>query len=97
MAEYGAGLHKEVTLIFQGAWDPEVDNTEQSYAPRGRNNTAYHVGVAPARGRHRESKLTSVARSLTRAPNHIFSVRSRRERKRLMSISRHLIINHSAG
>ena len=97
MADYGAGLHKEVESIFQGVWDPEVDNTEQSYAPMGRNNVAYHMGAASARGRHKEPKLASVTRSSTEAPRHIFSLRSRREKKRLMSISKHLIINHSAG
>ncbi|OHB78473.1 MAG: hypothetical protein A2Z25_21260 [Planctomycetes bacterium RBG_16_55_9] len=86
MAEYQAGLHKEVTTIFKGVWDPEIDNVEQSYAPSGTNNVAYHMGPPP-RGRHREA---------TEAPVHVFSLRSRREKKRLLSISRHLIINNSA-
>ena len=30
MAEYQAGLHKEVTSIFQGVWDPAIDNIEQN-------------------------------------------------------------------
>jgi hypothetical protein len=97
MAEYGAGLHKDVTSIFQGVWDPKVDNREQSYTPQGTNKVVYHMGPAPAQSRYREPKLASVAKTLSQVPNHLFSLRSRREKKRLMSISRHLIINNSAG
>lgn len=95
MTDYQAGLHKEVSSIFQGVWDPSVDNIEQSYAPTGTNNMVYHMG--PVRGGHREAKLSRVARTLSEVPGHIFSIKSKREKKRLLSISKHLIINNSAG
>ena len=97
MAEFQAGLHKDVTLIFQGIWDPTVDNTEQSYEPTVTNKVAYHMGSRSAHNHYREPKLASVAKALSDIPSHIFSLKSRRERKRLSSISKHLIINNSAG
>ena len=83
--------------MFQGIWDPTVDNTEQSYKPVGANRIVYHLGNRPAPNSYREPKLASVARALSEMPGHIFSLRSRREKKRLSSISRHLIINNSAS
>ena len=97
MAEYSAGLHKDVTSIFQGVWDPTVDNTEQSYSPTGMNKMVYHMRSRSAHTRYKEPKIASVARALSEVPGHIFSLKSRRERKRLSSISKHLIINNSAG
>jgi hypothetical protein len=29
MAQYKPGLHKDVKTIFEGVWDPELDNTQQ--------------------------------------------------------------------
>lgn len=97
MAEYQAGLHKEVTSIFQGVWDPKVDNTEKSYTPTGTNRVVYHMGPPPARNKYREPKFATVVRALSEVPHHIFSLKSRREKKRLMSISKHLIINNSTS
>ena len=97
MAEYQAGLHKDVTSIFQGVWDPTVDNIDQSYTPTGTNKVVYHMGSRTEHTQYREPKLASVARALSEVPGHIFSLKSRRERKRLSSISKHLIINNSAG
>ncbi|MFC1635953.1 hypothetical protein ACFL5Z_14025 [Planctomycetota bacterium] len=97
MAEFQAGLHKDVTSIFQGIWDPTVDNTEQTYTPSGANKLVYHMGSRPAANHYKEPKLALVAKALSEVPGHIFSLRSRRERKRLSSISKHLIINNSAG
>jgi hypothetical protein len=95
MADHQAGLHKEVSSIFQGVWDSTVDNIEQSYAPTGTNNMVYHMGSV-RRGR-RDTKLATVAKTLSEVPGHILSLKSRREKKRLLSISKHLIINNSAG
>ena len=97
MAEYQPGLHKEVASIFHGVWDPAVDNTVQSFTPTGTNQVVYHMGARPGPNKYRDRKLTSVARTLSEVPGHIFSLRTRRERKRLSSISKHLIINNSAG
>ena len=97
MAEYQAGLHKEVTSIFQGVWDPAVDNIEQTFTPTGTNKVVYHMGTRPTTNQHREPKLASVARTLSEVHGHIFSLKTRREKKRLSSISKHLIINNSAG
>ena len=97
MAEYAAGLHKDVTSIFQGIWDPTVDNTEQSYTPTVTNKVVYHMGSRSAHTQYREPKIASVARALSEVPGHLFSLKSRRERKRLSSISKHLIINNTAG
>jgi len=96
MAEYQAGLHKDVAAIFKGVWDPSVDNIEQTLAPP-RASTVYYMGPAPARRGHREPRLATVARALGEMPGHVFSRRSKRERKRLSSISKHLIINNSAS
>lgn len=97
MAERQAGLHKDVTAIFKGVWDPSVDNTEQSFAPPKASGVAYYMGPTPARRRHKEPKLATIARALSEVPGHVFSFRSRREKKRLSSISKHLIINNSAS
>ena len=97
MADYQSGLHKDVASIFQGIWDPTIDNTEQSYTPTGTNRMVYHMGARPAANSYREPKLASVAKALTEMPGHIFSLKSRREKKRLSSISKHLIINNTAS
>ena len=97
MAEFQAGLHKDVTSIFQGIWDPTVDSAEQTFAPTGTNKVVYHMGSRPAHNHVKEPKLASVAKALSEMPGHIFSLKSRRERKRISSISKHLIINNSAG
>ncbi len=97
MAEYQAGLHKDVASIFQGIWDPTVDNTEQSFAPTGANRVVYHMGPRADSTKYREPKLSSMAKALSEVPGHIFSLKSRREKKRLSSISKHLIINNTTG
>lgn len=97
MAEYQAGLHKDVASIFQGIWDPTVDNTEDAYAPSGANRVVYHMGPRTDSTKYREPKLSTMAKAVKGMPGHIFSLKSRREKKRLSSISKHLIINNSAG
>jgi hypothetical protein len=97
MTEYQAGLHKEVASIFQGVWDPAVDNIDQTFTPTGTNKVVYHMGARPVPNQHREPKLASMAKTLSEVPGHIFSLKTRREKKRLSSISKHLIINNSAG
>ena len=97
MADYQAGLHKDVASIFQGVWDPTIDNTEQSYTPTLTNKVVYHMGPRPGSNHYREPKLASVAKAISDVPGHIFSLKSRREKKRLSSISKHLIINNTTG
>jgi hypothetical protein len=97
MAEHEAGLHKDVAAIFKEVWDPSVDNVQQSFAPPRASSVAYYMKPAPARRRRREAKLATVARALGETSGHVFSFRSRREKKRLSSISKHLIINNTAG
>ena len=96
MAEHQAGLHKDVASIFQGVWDPDVDNKEQSFTPTVTNKVVYHMGSRAGAHQYKEPKLASVARTLSEVPGHLFSFKSRREKKRLSSISKHLIINNSS-
>ena len=83
MATRKTGLHKDVSVIFNGVWNPEIDNIQESY-DESEASAAY---VQPE-----ESRPTAMAK-LFKAPGYFFSPRRRRERKRLLSISKHLLIN----
>lgn len=79
------GLHKDVSMIFDGVWNPEIDNIQESFDEPEASSTAY-VQPGPA------VRLTTMAK-VFKAPGYFFSPRRRRERKRLLSISKHLLIN----
>ncbi len=94
MRKYKSGLHKDVPAIFDGVWNPETDNIQQSFdAPAP--SSVFHFDAAPQAVNHRPEEHRSVGffRAYKDASEYIFRSRSRRERKRLTSISRHLMIN----
>ena len=94
MRKYKSGLHTDVPAIFDGVWNPETDNVQQSFdAPAA--STVAHFDPAPQAvyhwpQKHRSPGFFSACKD---ASGFIFRSRSRRERKRLSSISRHLMIN----
>jgi hypothetical protein len=83
MATRKTGLHKDVSVIFNGVWNPEIDNIQESY-DESEASAAY---VQP------EEAGSSAMAKVFKAPGYFFSPRRRRERKRLLSISKHLLIN----
>jgi len=80
MSTRKAGLHKDVSVIFNGVWDPEVDNIQPSFFDDW----------------PKEARFATIAKVFIKAPGHIFSSKRRREKKRLLSISKHLLINMSS-
>ena len=94
MTKRKAGLHKDVSTIFDGVWDPEADNVQQSFGAPAVGSVAYvHPGSLAADHWPKEPRFATILRVFKVTPGHIFSSRSRREKKRLLSISKHLIIN----
>jgi hypothetical protein len=94
MALHKAGLHKEVSVIFEGVWNPEIDNIQQSFDVPVASGAAYvHPGTLDMSNLSKEPKFATIIKVFKQAPGHIFSSRSRREKKRLLSISKHLMIN----
>ena len=90
MENHQSGLHKEVSAIFDGVWNPETDNVQPVIAAPIVGNATY---LFPGASIARESGFGSILRGLMKAPGLIFSSRARREKKRLGSISKHLMIN----
>ena len=94
MALHKAGLHKEVSVIFEGVWNPEIDNIQQSFDAPVASGAAYvHPGTLDMGNWSKEPKFATIIKVFKQAPGHIFSSRARREKKRLLSISKHLMIN----
>ena len=97
MAKRKAGLHKEVTRIFEGVWIPQVDNIQkQSSISSTGSVTCVHP--KPLTMDHWPQKAKSVkkiqkAKLPKRTTWSFFSPKERREKKRLSSISKHLLIN----
>lgn len=95
MSTRKTGLHKDVSLIFNGVWDPEMDNIQPSVNEPVTDNDAYvlpgHMAVDNWPQKTRFATMVKVFK----APANIFSSKRRREKKRLSSISKHLIINQS--
>ena len=95
MSKHRTGLHKDVSNIFNGVWNPEVDNFQQSFREPVESSESYVqpgsfvVDNLPKK----EARLTNAVKGVVKAPVYLFSSRSRRERKRLLSISKHLLIN----
>jgi len=94
MRKYKSGLHKDVPAIFEGVWNPEMDNIQQSFGAPAASSVAHFnpepqvVGRAPEQGRS-----TGFFRACRGASEYVFRSRARRERRRLSSISKHLMIN----
>ena len=96
MAMRKTGLHKDVSVIFDGVWDPEIDNIQPSFDEPAADSDGYvQPGHMAAYNWHREARSVTIAK-IFKAPANIFSSKRRRERKRLLSISRHLLINQSS-
>jgi hypothetical protein len=112
MANYEAGLHKDVLTIFKDVWTPHIDNIQQSVSapvttsaaiahpkalvdhwvlPKsqapGKKGTSWEVRS------HRRPMFSGIANALKQFPGQVFKSRTRQEKKRLESISRHLLIN----
>lgn len=94
MRKFSSGLHKDVPTIFDGVWNPARDNFSQAFEPLAVSNVA-PVNVQPQVVDHRpkESAIGGFLRACKGAPGVVFRSRARRERKRLMAISKHLMIN----
>ena len=94
MRKYKSGLHKDVPAIFDGVWNPETDNIQQSLDAPAASNVA-RVDPAPQAVYHwpQKHRSPSLLRACKDASEFVFRSRARRERKRLSSISKHLMIN----
>jgi len=96
MSPQKTGLHKEVSEIFDGVWDPEIDNIQPSFEEPELNNAAYVQPYTMAvNSWPQQSRFVTIAK-VFKAPAYLFSSKRRREKKRLLSISKHLLINQSS-
>jgi len=88
------GLHKDVSVIFDGVWNPEVDNIQESFNESIAGIDPYvQTGPMAFNNWPKEARFVTIVKIVMNAPGYIFSSRRRRERKRLSSISKHLLIN----
>lgn len=94
MRKYKSGLHKDVPTIFEGVWNPDTDNVQQSFDVPAASSVA-HFDAGPLAVSHLPEQRRSPGffRACKNASEFIFRSRSRRERKRISSISKHLMIN----
>ena len=92
--KYKSGLHTDVRAIFDGVWNPETDNIQQSFDAPAASAVA-PFDPAPQAVYHWPQKHGSAGffSAWKDASAFIFRSRARRERRRLSSISRHLMIN----
>ena len=94
MRKYKSGLHTDVPAIFDGVWNPETDNIQQSFdAPAASTVAPLDPALHAVNHRHGEHRSAGFFRACKDASGFVFGSRSRRERKRLLSISKHLMIN----
>ena len=94
MSKHKTGLHKDVSVIFDGVWNPEADNFQQSFQEPVASSDAYVQQASLAVDNlPKENGLANMVKGVVKAPGYLFSSRSRREKKRLLSISKHLLIN----
>jgi len=97
MSTRKAGLHKDVSVIFNGVWDPEVDNIQPSFDEPVPSNDGYvKLRQFTFDDWPKEARFVTIAKVFVKAPGHLFSSKRRREKKRLLSISKHLLINMSS-
>lgn len=94
MTKHNAGLHKEVARIFEGVWIPQIDNIQQSIQTSS-PGVATYIDPKPLELEKWSQKVKT--KTPKKAPQKvswsIFSPKGRREKKRLSSISRNLLIN----
>ncbi|MHC4117065.1 MAG: hypothetical protein ACYSWO_06125 [Planctomycetota bacterium] len=95
MRTHKSGLHKDVQSIFDGVWNPATDNVGQPFEAPVVGAAAYFDSAAQPLVNQRPEKRKSgrLFRACRDASGYIFRTRARRERKRLSSISKHLMIN----
>jgi hypothetical protein len=97
MSTRKTGLHKDVSVIFNGVWDPEIDNIQQSYDEPVAVSAVYvQPGPMAVNNYPQEARFATMIKAIVKAPGHLFSSKRRREKKRLLSISKHLLINQSS-
>ncbi|MHC4203249.1 MAG: hypothetical protein ACYSTT_01250 [Planctomycetota bacterium] len=90
------GLHKDVSVIFNGVWNPEIDNIQPSFEETAANSAGYvQPGPIAADNWPQGARSVTIAK-VFKAPGNLFSSKRRREKKRLLSISKHLLINRSS-
>ncbi len=97
MANQKAALHKEVARIFHGVWTPQVDNIQQQSRVTATSNIS-NFRPKPLTTDHWPKKAQSVKKmQKDKLPKQtawsFFSPKARREKKRLSSISKNLLIN----
>jgi hypothetical protein len=94
MRKYKSGLHTDVPAIFDGVWNPETDNIQQSFdAPAASTVARSDPALQAVNHRPKEHRAAGFFRACKDASGYFLRSRSRRERKRLSSISKHLMIN----
>ncbi len=92
MINYQAGLHKDVAKIFDGVWTPQIDNIQPAVSVSYKQSGAF-VYPKPLALSRRPEIINDPKRPEPSKTWSFFSSRARRERKRLSSISKHLLIN----
>lgn len=96
MSTHKTGLHKDVSVIFNGVWDPEIDNIQPSFEEPSANSAGYiQPGPMAAKNWPQQARSVTIAK-VFKAPANFFSAKRRREKKRLLSISKHLLINQQS-
>lgn len=97
MAAYKPGLHKDVDVIFNGVWNAKVDNIQQYIASPGLNSPGRNIpkplvcaASAENAGVSKTGKPANDSQRQDWNRWFLFSPKKRRERKRLLSISRYL-------
>ena len=101
MARHKAGLHKDVSAIFNGVWIPQVDNTQQSVGTPTPSGAAH---VHPKQQAPNQSSLpkatwlktpsfAALLKAFKQAHSYVFPSQAKREKRRLSEISKHLLIN----
>jgi len=94
MKRLSSGLHKDVPAIFEGVWNPALDNYQEPFEPQTQNEvTSVGAQAQFVDDRPRERRLGGLFDTCRQVLGFVFRTRARRERKRLLSISKHLIIN----
>ena len=96
MSTRKAGLHKDVSVIFNGVWDPEIDNIQPSFEEPVADSAAYVQPNPMAVDNWPQKARFATMVKVFKAPGNLFSSKRRQEKKRLLSISKHLLINQSS-
>lgn len=94
MAKHKAGLHKEVAMIFDGVWTQQIDNIHQSIDMPSQIVAEYiHPKPIALKKSSKTVKNSVQVKTSRRISWDIFSKKARKEKKRLSSISKNLLIN----